>query len=160
MDILIFYGLAIAGVGWSFSQDRQKTRQALKKSWIAFENILPAFMFILLLLLGASMAVISPESIHALLGENSGAVGMFVAAAIGSITLIPGFIAFPMAKTVLEMGAGIMQVAVFVSTLMMVGVITAPMESQFFNRKIILIRNGLSFAVSFVIAIVIGRVVG
>lgn len=159
MDILIFYGLAIAGVAWSFSQDRQKTRQALKKSWIAFENILPAFMFILLLL-GASMAVISPESIHALLGENSGAVGMFVAAAIGSITLIPGFIAFPMAKTVLEMGAGIMQVAVFVSTLMMVGVITAPMESQFFNRKIMLIRNGLSFAVSFVIAIVIGRVVG
>ena len=65
-----------------------------------------------------------------------------------------------MAKTVLEMGAGIMQVAVFVSTLMMVGVITAPMESQFFNRKIMLIRNGLSFAVSFVIAIVIGRVVG
>ena len=100
-------------------------------------------MFILLLL-GASMAVISPESIHALLGENSGAVGMFVAAAIGSITLIPGFIAFPMAKTVLEMGAGIMQVAVFVSTLMMVGVITAPMESQFFNRKIMLLRNGLS----------------
>ena len=65
-----------------------------------------------------------------------------------------------MAKTVLEMGAGIMQVAVFVSTLMMVGVITAPMESQFFNRKIMLMRNGLSFAVSFVIAIVIGREVG
>lgn len=43
---------------------------------------------------------------------------------------------------------------------MMVGVITAPMESQFFNRKIMLLRNGLSFAVSFVIAIVIGRVVG
>jgi len=106
MDILIFYGLAIGGVVWSFSQDRQKTRQALKKAWRAFENILPAFMFILLLL-GVSMAVISLESIHALLGENSGVAGMFVAAGIGSITLIPGFIAFPMAKTVLDMGAGI-----------------------------------------------------
>ncbi len=51
-------------------------------------------------------------------------------------------------------------ISVFVSTLMMVGIITAPMESQFFNRKIMLIRKGLSFAVSFVIAIVIGRVVG
>jgi len=49
---------------------------------------------------------------------------------------------------------------VFVSALMMVGIITAPMESQFFNRKIMLLRNSLSFAASFVIAIVIGRVVG
>lgn len=106
------------------------------------------------------MAVVSPESIHALLGENSGVVGMFIAASVGSITLIPGFIAFPMAKTVLDMGAGIMQVAVFVSTLMMVGIITAPMESQFFNRKMMMLRNGLSFAVSFVVAMVIGRVVG
>ena len=157
MDILIFYGLAIAGVAWSFSQDRQKTRQALKKSWIAFENILPAFMFILLLL-GASMAVISPESIHALLGENSGAVGMFVAAAIGSITLIPGFIAFPMAKTVLEMGAGIMQVAVFVSTLMMVGIITIPIEKKTFGLRATLTRNGAAFLYSFVVAVVMGVV--
>ena len=159
MDILIFYGLAIAGVGWSFSQDRQKTRQALKKSWIAFENILPAFMFILLLL-GASMAVISPESIHALLGENSGAVGMFVAAAIGSITLIPGFIAFPMAKTVLEMGAGIMQVAVFVSTLMMVGIITIPIERKTFGLKATITRNVSAFVYSFVVAVVMGVVLG
>ena len=65
-----------------------------------------------------------------------------------------------MAKTVLDMGAGIMQVAVFVSTLMMVGVVTAPMESQFFSRKIMLLRNGLSVIFSFLVAFVIGKVVG
>lgn len=159
MDVLIFYGLAIIGVVWSFSQDRLKTRQSLKKSWKAFENILPAFTLILLLL-GATMAVVSPAAIHALLGENSGWTGMVIAAGIGSITLIPGFIAFPMAKTVLDMGAGIMQVAVFVSTLMMVGVVTAPMESQFFSRKTMLLRNGMSVIFSFLVAFVIGRVVG
>ncbi len=159
MDVLLFYALAIFGVGWSFSRDRQKTRQSLKKSWKAFENILPAFSQILLLL-GAMMAVVSPASIHALLGENSGWAGMIIAASLGSITLIPGFIAFPMAKTVLEMGAGLMQVAVFVSTLMMVGVVTAPMESQFFSRKTMLLRNGMSVFFSFLVAFVIGKVVG
>jgi uncharacterized membrane protein YraQ (UPF0718 family) len=159
LDILFFYSLAIAGVLWSFAKDRQKTRQSLKKAWKSFENILPAFALILLLI-GATMTVVSPAFVTRLLGANAGAVGMLAAALIGSITLIPGFIAFPLAKTVLEMGAGIMQVAVFVSTLMMVGVVTAPMEVQFFNRKTMLLRNGLSLLFSFLVALVIGKVVG
>lgn len=159
MDILFFYGLAIAGVAWSYTKDRQKTRQSLKKAWKSFETILPAFALILLVI-GASMAVISPSFVTRLLGADSGAYGMLTAAAIGSITLIPGFIAFPLAKAVLDMGAGIMQVAVFISTLMMVGVVTAPMEIQFFSRKTMLLRNGLSLLFSFLVAFVIGKVVG
>jgi len=159
MDILFFYGLAIAGVLWSYTKDRQKTRQSLKKAWKSFETILPAFALILLII-GASMAVISPSSVTRLLGSDSGAYGMLTAATIGSITLIPGFIAFPLAKAVLDMGAGIMQVAVFISTLMMVGVVTAPMEVQFFSRKTMLLRNGLSLLFSFLVAYVIGKVVG
>lgn len=146
MDILFFYGLAAAGVLWSYSKDRQKTAQSLKKAWKAFDNILPAFALILLLI-GATMAVVSPATVNDLLGANSGAIGMVVAAAIGSITLIPDFIAFPLAKAVLDMGAGIMQVVAFISTLMMVGVVTAPMETQFFSRKTMLLRNGLSLLV-------------
>lgn len=159
MDIWFFYILAAAGVLWSYVKDRQKTRQSLKKAWKAFDNILPAFALILLLI-GATMAVISPAAVNELLGANSGATGMIVAAAIGSITLIPGFIAFPLAKAVLDMGAGIMQVAVFISTLMMVGVVTAPMETQFFSRKTMLLRNGMSVLFSFIVAAILGKVVG
>ncbi|WP_425058136.1 hypothetical protein SCACP_27850 [Sporomusa carbonis] len=159
MDVLFFYVLAAAGVVWSYAKDRQKTKQSLKKAWKAFDNILPAFALILLLI-GATMAVISPATVNQLLGANSGATGMVVAAAIGSITLIPGFIAFPLAKAVLDMGAGIMQVAVFISTLMMVGVVTAPMETQFFSRKTMLLRNGMSLLFSFLVAFVLGKVVG
>ena len=159
MDILFFYGLAAAGVLWSYMKDRQKTKQALKKAWKAFDTILPAFI-VILLLIGIILAVVSPEVVTTLLGANSGITGMIVAAIIGSIALIPGFIIFPLAKTVLEMGAGIMQVVVFISTLMMVSVVTAPMEAQLFNRKVVLLRNGLSLLFSFVIAIVVGKVVG
>ena len=91
-------------------------------------------------------------------GGDSGFKGMLIAGIIGSITLIPGFIAFPLAKAVLDMGAGIQQVAVFISTLMMVGVVTAPLERQFFSTKVMLLRNGMSFVFAFVVAYVLGQV--
>ena len=159
VDIVLFYGLAVGGVVWSYTKNRQKTRQALKKAWKSFENILPSFAFVLLLI-GASLALISPSAVSGLLGANSGWIGLCIAAALGSITLIPGFIAFPLARAVLEMGAGLMQVAVFVSTLMMVGVVTAPMESQFFNRNTMLLRNGMSLLYSFAVAYVLAKVAG
>ena len=159
MDIFFFYVISVAAVCWSYKKDRKKTKQALMKSWKTFENILPAFAFILLLI-GAAMALVSPAAVTELLGADSGATGMFIAAALGSITLIPGFIAFPLAKAVLDMGAGLMQVAVFISTLMMVGVVTAPMETQFFSRKTMLLRNGLSLLYSFLVAVVLAKVVG
>lgn len=159
MDSFAFYLLAGIGLFWSYSKDRQKTSQALKKAWKAFDNILPAFTQILLIL-GVLTVIVSPASVTEVLGADSGAPGMITAATLGSITLIPGFIAFPLAKAVLEMGAGIAQVAVFVSTLMMVGVVTAPMEAQFFNRKAMLLRNGMSLVFSFFVAFVIRTVVG
>ena len=159
MDIVIFYGLAAGGVLWSYSKDKQKTKQSLKKAWKAFDNILPAFAAILLLI-GMIMAVVSPATVTAVLGADTGIVGMIAAAVIGSIALIPGFIIFPLAKTVLSMGAGMMQVAVFISTLMMVSVVTAPMEVQLLSRKVMFWRNGLSLVFSFAVAFVLGKVVG
>lgn len=157
MDVVIFYALAIGAMAWSYSKDKAKTLQGLKKAWKAFENILPAFA-VVLFLIGIILTVISPATVTALLGKNSGFFGMLVAGIIGSITLIPGFIAFPLAKAVLDMGAGIQQVAVFVSTLMMVGIVTAPLERQYFNTKAMVLRNGLSFFFSFAVAYVLGQV--
>jgi uncharacterized membrane protein YraQ (UPF0718 family) len=83
---------------------------------------------------------------------------MLITAVIGAITLIPGFIAFPLAASLLERGAGISQIAVFVSTLMMVGIVTAPLEIEYFGKKETLLRNALSFLFSFIAAAVIGAV--
>jgi uncharacterized membrane protein YraQ (UPF0718 family) len=159
VDILFFYGLAVSGLLWSYMKDRKKTKQSLKKAWKAFDNILPAFA-VILLLIGETMAVVSPAIITAVLGADTGIGGMIAAAIIGSIALIPGFIIFPLAKTVLVMGAGIQQVAVFISALMMVSVVTAPMEAQLLNRKVMLWRNSLSLVFSFAVAFVLGKVVG
>ncbi|MBZ4647120.1 MAG: hypothetical protein PWR27_2271 [Petroclostridium sp.] len=128
---------------------------ALKKAWKSFENILPQFLSILIII-GITLAVMSPETISKLIGEQSGWLGMIVAAVIGSITLIPGFVAFPLASALLKSGAGFMQIAVFISTLMMVGIVTIPVEMKYFGKKAAIIRNSLAFVFSFVVAIVIG----
>lgn len=159
MDVIFFYGIALLGLLWSYFKDRSKTKQSLKKAWKAFENILPAFIAILLLI-GEMMALISPEMVSAVLGDNTGFKGMLAAAIIGSVVLIPGFIIFPLAKTILAMGAGLQQVAVFISALMMVSVVTAPLEVQLLSRKVMLWRNGLSLVFSFFVAYILGMVVG
>jgi uncharacterized membrane protein YraQ (UPF0718 family) len=153
----ILYGAAIGGLAVSFVKDRAKTKQALMRAWKPFHNLLPDFAGILALV-GLVLTVISPEIISRIVGGESGLLGMGVAALVGAITLIPGFIAFPLAYSLLERGAGIMQVAVFVSTLMMVGFITLPLERKHFGPRITYLRNGLSFVFSFVVALVIGVV--
>lgn len=49
MDSYIFYGLAIILLILSFIKDKKKTKMALKKAWKAFENILPEFLVVILL---------------------------------------------------------------------------------------------------------------
>jgi hypothetical protein len=64
-----------------------------------------------------------------------------------------------MAALLLNSGAGYMQIAVFVSTLMMVGVVTLPVEIKYFGKKVTFLRNLIAFLFSFFVAYIIGRVV-
>ena len=157
MFTILLYILAITALGISFFKDRKKTKMALKKAWKALENILPQFLSILLII-GLALAILSPETITALLGTSSGIWGVLGAALIGSITLIPGFVAFPLAAALLKNGAGYMQIAVFVSTLMMVGIITLPLEVKTFGRRAALVRNVSAFVFSLIASFVIGVV--
>ena len=153
------YLLAVIFLIVSFIKDKKKTKMALKKAWKSFENIMPQFLTILALL-GIVLALLSPEVIANLLGQKAGWLGMMIASIIGSITLIPGFIAFPIAALLLKSGAGFAQVAVFVSTLMMVGIVTLPLEMKYFGKKISIMRNTFAYLFSFMVALVIGVVLG
>ena len=153
----ILYGVAGTCLAISFCKDREKTKMALRKAWKSLENILPQFLSILILI-GLVLAILSPDTISLLLGTRSGIWGVIGAAVVGSITLIPGFVAFPLAASLLKNGAGYMQIAAFVSTLMMVGVVTLPLEITTFGKRAAIIRNIASFAFSFVVAFVMGVV--
>jgi uncharacterized membrane protein YraQ (UPF0718 family) len=153
----ILYALAIVGLAVSFFKDRQKTKAALIKAWKAFENILPQIL-VIFLIIGFALAIFPAETIRKLLGAESGFLGILVAALIGSVMLMPGFVAFPLAAALLRSGAGYMQLAAFVSTLMMVGIVTIPIERKTFGLRATLTRNIAAFVFSLVVAVVMGVV--
>ena len=151
------YVIAILALSASLLKSKEKTILALKKAWKSFENILPQFLSILIII-GILLTVLSPEQISKLLGKESGWYGVLIAAAIGSVTLVPGFIAFPLAAALLKSGAGYMQIAAFISALMMVGIVTIPVEVEYFGKKAAAVRNIAAFVFSLFVALVMGVV--
>jgi uncharacterized membrane protein YraQ (UPF0718 family) len=139
-------------------KDPKRTKLAVKKAWMSLENILPQFIGIILLI-SVMLAFLTPAMISQVVGRNTGFWGMLLTSIIGAVTLVPAFIAFPLAKSLVALGAGIPQIAVLVSTLMMVGVVTMPMEIHYFGKRVTFTRNGLAYLASFLVAMVIGVVV-
>lgn len=124
--------------------NRQRTLLAFRIGSKMFLNLLPPLLAILALV-AVFLAFVSPADIEKLLGENPGVLAYFGAALLGAIAMVPGFVAFPMADLLLKNGVAYPIVAVFITTLMMVGVVTLPLESKYFGWKVALTRNGLSF---------------
>ena len=149
------YLIAIIFLIISFIKSRQKTKKALIKAWKSFKNILPLLLGVILLI-GLMLSILDTKLISRIIGEKSGALGVLLASVVGSITLIPGFIAFPTAALLLAGGAGYIQIAAFVQTLMMVGIVTLPMEIKYFNRKVAILRNVISLVLSIGVAYSIG----
>jgi uncharacterized membrane protein YraQ (UPF0718 family) len=155
MFIIGLYILTGALLLASFAASNEKSIMALKKSWKSLENIMPQFLSIMLII-GIALAILSPQDISRLIGQQSGWFGVTLAAVIGSITLIPGFVAFPLTAALLKNGGGLMQIAAFISALMAVGVVTLPIEIEYFGLKVPIIRNALFFAFSFIVAVLMG----
>lgn len=159
MQNIIFYSLSFLLLLISFLKDKEKTKKSLIKAWKSFENILPQ-MLGMISFIGIIIAFLNPEVISSIIGSSSGWLGVVIASMVGSITLIPAFVAFPMAAILLQNGAGYMQLSAFLSTLTMVGIITLPLEIKFFGKKFAALRNSLAFIFAFFVAFVMGKVVG
>ena len=152
MDTVILYIAVAVLFGISLARDRAKTKKALLKGLKSLEGILPQLITVLVLI-AVMLSVFNAETISRFLGRETGMLGVLLAAILGSITLIPGFVAFPLAGELMRNGAGVLQIATFVSSLMMVGIITLPMEISYFGRRTAILRNLLALAFSFVAAL-------
>lgn len=154
-NALIFISLSIFTSLVSFLLDRQKTILGFKKGLKMFKNIVVPFLNILILV-SLLLFIVPPQLIIKYLGVGSGAIGFAIAAVVGSITLIPGFISYPIASSLLKQGASYSTVAVFMTTLMMVGVVTLPLEIKYFGKKVAVLRNLLNLAAAIIIGLLIG----
>lgn len=124
-----------------------------------FLNVMPTLLTVMILM-ALALYLIPAPLIGRLLGEESGPLGFVLAASIGSVVLLPGFIAYPLCSTLMKQGASVPVIAIFITTLMMVGILTLPMESKFFGLKASLLRNGLSLLGAVIVALLMGLTYG
>ena len=153
--MLYLYCLTGAAVIVSLIASREKTFIALKIACKRFIKILPAF-FIMLIFVSIVLFFSTDEIISHYLGINNKFISMFLASFFGSITLMPGFIAFPLSGILASKGVSYMVISAFTTTLMMVGIVTYPIEKEYFGTKVTIIRNIISFVIAIIVAIITG----
>ena len=151
----LLLAIAIICLLVSFIADKKKTWAGVTKGLKMFMNLLPAILSVLILV-SIFLFFLPNETLVHYLGEDSGLMGYVIAALIGSIALIPGFIAFPLAGILLKNGVNYPVIAVFITTLMMVGILTLPIEIKYFGARTAILRNVLYF----IGAIIIGGAIG
>lgn len=155
---MIYYFTAVLTAVLYFI-DREKTIKGITIGLKKLKKNIPVFLN-MLILVSLSLYFISDQIILKYLGEGSGALGVLLAGSLGSIAFMPGFIAFPLAGILLEKGVSYTVIAAFSTTLMMVGIVTYPLEKDFFGLKITIIRNIVSLVMAVVVSILIGLFYG
>jgi uncharacterized membrane protein YraQ (UPF0718 family) len=158
MFTYVLYALAISGLIFSFIKDKGKTKKALIIALKSFENILPQCMTVLIIV-AFFLTVLNTEQISKLLGAESGVLGFIIGAIIGSITLMPPYVALPLVASLLKSGAGYPQITIFLTTLMMVGIVTLPVEIKYLGKKTAIKRNVYSFVFAVIMSLIIGVVI-
>lgn len=157
MDIftIIFWVIAIVLFVISIVKNKKKTFEAMKKSKGMMGNMMGEIVAIIFLI-GLVLTFIPPETIKAILGSSNTIVSTFISAIVGSITLIPAFVAFPLVGSLVDAGASIVPAVAFLTTLTMVGIVTFPLEKKEFGTKFAIVRNLLSFGFAIIISLVMG----
>ncbi len=156
MYLYIVAGLALL-VSLVFS--REKTVRSVKIAARRFIKIFPAFL-IMIILVSIVLYLVPDVVISRYLGSENKFTAMVLASLLGSIAFIPGFIAFPLAGILVQKGVAYMVIAAFTTTLMMVGVLTAPIEKAYFGLKVTIVRNVIGFFIALVVAVMIGLFFG
>ena len=146
---------AIAAVFLSFIINRDKTAKGLKKGVSMLVKFLPQLV-LLIIFVSVLLGFVSQETLAQYLGSESGFLAVVIAAITGSIALIPGPVAYPLSATLVEQGVSYTVIGVFITTLMMVGVLTLTIEKKYFGLRVSLLRNSLSFLGALAIGAVIG----
>ena len=136
----------------SLLADRHKTLQVLRRALAMLQSVLPLLLGVLAAV-SLLLAAVPASTLAEILG-GSGPLSFVVALLVGSVALIPAFVAYPLAAVLRDLGAGVGVLAAFVTTLMMVGVTTLPIEISFFGRRVALLRNALAFGGAVVVALV------
>ena len=133
--------MAAITVAWSYS--------------VQMMMILPAIM----VMIGLFSVWVSKEMVVKYLGKTSGVKGLFLAILFGSLPTGPLYVAFPMAAALLQKGAGISKIVVFLSAWACIKLPQEMMEIQFLGWKFMLLRLVLTVVFVSIMGIFIERII-
>jgi uncharacterized membrane protein YraQ (UPF0718 family) len=137
----------------------RRTLDGIRIGMERFLSVVPAFLA-MLALVSLVLYAVPPELLSRYLAGEDIWAGMLIAAALGSVSHIPGFIAFPLCGLLRQQGVPYGVLASFSTTLMMVGVATFPIERAYLGAWVAVLRNLLGGLTALTVAIAIGIAFG
>ncbi|NLJ81063.1 MAG: permease [Firmicutes bacterium] len=155
MTALVINGITILILIWSLRKSPAKTKQALKIAFKRGRSLAP-LMLLILIVIGLLLAFFPPKIIEQYLGGENSLGQLILAGGIGSLVMVPSLIAFPLAGSLLDAGAGYTPIAAFITTLTMVGFVSLPLELKEMGRRLTLHRNLFALISALLIAMVMG----
>jgi uncharacterized membrane protein YraQ (UPF0718 family) len=159
MKPFVLGAVAAAALLVSTILDRKKTWKALLVAAKRLVRLLPSLLT-MLALVSIVLTLIPEDTIVRYLGDENTILAAIFGAAVGSVSLMPGFIAFPLAGILAHRGVAYMVLSAFTTTLMMVGVLSMPIERQYLGTKVAVVRNLLSLLTACIVAVVTGLYFG
>ncbi|WP_018248696.1 permease [Orenia marismortui] len=155
----MLYQISIFIIAILFLLDRDKTIKGLKLGFKKLTKNLAVFLN-MIILVAISLYFISDELIINYLGNGNYLLSLVFAILVGSISFMPGFIAFPLAGVLLDKGVSYTVLASFTTTMMMVGILTYPIEKEFFGHKVAITRNLVGLVIALIVSAIVAMVYG
>lgn len=142
---------------FSLIKNKEKTKTALRIAIRKFTSILSIF-FLVMAGFALIMTFVPAELIQKYIGAESGVKGIALSLGLGSVSVMPGFAAFPLCAALKGEGIPYYIIAAFSLSLMNIGIITFPIEKKFLGLSVALIRNLVALIVC-IIALIIVKIV-
>jgi len=155
--MIYLYGITGAVLLVSFLLNRKKTYTALKIALKRFLKLVPPFL-VLTVFIAVALYFIPEDLISETLGRGNLLVGVVSASLLGAVALMPGFIVFPLCGLLKDQGVSYTVLSAFTTTLMMVGILTFPLEREYLGTKLAIVRNLAGLLMALLVALATGIV--
>jgi uncharacterized membrane protein YraQ (UPF0718 family) len=153
--LIIAFGLLLI----SYLKGKQRTKEAIKAAIKILYTIMPVLIFVFVLM-GLIQAYVSRETIAAIMGKETGVLGILYAELVGSVALFLPPAVFPFGGYLHDNGAAYGPIAGFVFTAILIGVTTLPLELKLLGKRFTIARNIFTFVIAFFLALFMGVVLG
>ncbi len=157
--MIFLYCITGMALLWSFLANPGKTKTAVLIAVKRFGHIIPA-VFVMLALVSCLPVQAMVGGLFNMIDHVNSIVGMTAAALAGSVMMLPGFIVFPLCGVFADEGVPYFILSAMTTTMMMVGVVTFPMEQSYLGAKLALVRNLCGFVIALLVAAATGLVFG